>query len=38
MARIPDEQIDRLKQEVFIQRLAEGMGIIFKRHGADLLG
>ena len=38
MARIPDEQIDRLKQEVSVQRLAEGMGITFKRHGADLLG
>ena len=38
MARIPDQQIDRLKQEVSVQRLAEGMGITFKRHGADLLG
>ena len=38
MARIPDEQIDRLKQAVSVQRLAEGMGITFKRHGADLLG
>ena len=38
MARIPDEQIDRLKQEVSVQRLAEGMGITFKRHGADLPG
>ena len=35
MARIPDEQIDRLKQEVSVQRTAEGMGITFKRHGAD---
>lgn len=35
MARIPDEQIDRLKQEVSVQRLAEGVGITFKRHGAD---
>ncbi len=38
MARIPDDQIERLKQEVSLQRLAEGMGITLKRHGADLLG
>ncbi|MCP4450724.1 MAG: hypothetical protein GY809_04635, partial [Planctomycetes bacterium] len=38
MARIPDEQIERLKQEVSIQRLAESAGISLKRHGTDLLG
>ncbi|MCP4043668.1 MAG: hypothetical protein GY731_17220, partial [Gammaproteobacteria bacterium] len=38
MARIPDAQIERLKTEVSIQRLAESAGISFKRHGADLLG
>ena len=38
MARIPDDQIERLKQEVSVQRLAEGMGITLKRHGADLIG
>ncbi|HHM05417.1 MAG TPA: hypothetical protein ENJ19_06710 [Gammaproteobacteria bacterium] len=38
MARIPDEQLDRLKQEISVQRLAEGMGISLKRHGADLIG
>ena len=38
MARIPDEQIDRLKQEVAVQRLVEGMGVTLKRHGADLIG
>jgi DNA primase catalytic core len=38
MARIPEEQIERLKQEVSLQRLAEGRGIALKRHGADLLG
>lgn len=38
MARIPDDQIERLKQEVSLQRLAEGMGITLKRHGADLIG
>jgi hypothetical protein len=28
MARIPDEQIKRLKQEVSLQRLAESIGIV----------
>ena len=38
MARIPDEVIERLKQEVPIQRLVEARGIQLKRYGADLLG
>jgi len=38
MARIPDSEIERLKQEVSIQRLAESAGIVLKRHGADLIG
>jgi len=38
MARIPDDELDRLKQDVALQRLAEGMGITLKRHGADLIG
>ncbi|MFN2569687.1 MAG: CHC2 zinc finger domain-containing protein, partial [Candidatus Dormibacteria bacterium] len=38
MARIPDEEIDRLKAEVSLQRLAERRGIALRRHGADLLG
>ncbi len=38
MARIPEDQIERLKQEVSIQRLAEGMGISLKTHGKDYLG
>ena len=38
MARIPDDQIKQLKQEVSLQRLAESAGIALKRHGADLLG
>ena len=38
MARIPDDQFDRLKTEISLQCLAEGMGIVLKRHGADLLG
>lgn len=38
MGRIPEEQIERLKQDISLQRLAEGMGITLKRHGADLIG
>ena len=38
MARIPDDQIERLKQEVSVQRLAEARGIKLKRHGSDLIG
>lgn len=38
MARIPDEDIERIKQEVSLQRLVEVRGIELKRHGADLLG
>ncbi|MEJ0037667.1 MAG: CHC2 zinc finger domain-containing protein [Gammaproteobacteria bacterium] len=38
MARIPDEVIERLKSEVSVQRLAEGRGVIFTKHGADLIG
>jgi DNA primase len=38
MARIPDAVIQRLKQEVSLQRLVEARGIELKRHGKDLLG
>src|ERR1700685_2172894 len=38
MARISTLELERLKQEVSIQRLAEARGIEFKRHGADLHG
>jgi len=38
LARIPDQVIERLKQEVPIQRLAEARGVKLARHGADLLG
>jgi DNA primase len=38
MTRIPDDQSDRLKQEVSLRHLAEGMGVTLKRHGADLIG
>ncbi len=38
MVRIPQEQIDRIKQEVSLAGLAESQGIELKRHGADLIG
>ncbi|GAC1541229.1 MAG: hypothetical protein NVS3B12_28670 [Acidimicrobiales bacterium] len=38
MARIPDEEIERLKAEVSVERLAEARGVMLRRHGADLLG
>ncbi len=38
MARIPPEEIERLKAEVSVERLAERKGIKLKRHGKDLLG
>jgi len=38
MARIPDDEIERLKKEVSVERLAEARGIQLTRHGADLLG
>jgi DNA primase len=38
MARIPEHEIERIKQEVSVQRLAEARGINLERHGADLIG
>jgi len=38
MARIPEYEVERLKREVSVQRLAEARGIKLHRHGADLLG
>jgi hypothetical protein len=38
MGRIADEEIDRLKQQISLERLVEAQGIELKRHGADLLG
>jgi len=38
MARIPESDIERLKQEISVQRLAESRGIALKHHGADLIG
>ena len=40
MARIPDEEIERLKKEIPIERLVTGFGfgIELKRRGAELIG
>jgi len=38
MARIPDEIIERIKQEVSVQRLIEARGIELKRQGKNLAG
>ncbi len=38
MARIPEGEIERLKAEVAVERLAEARGIALERHGADLIG
>lgn len=38
MARIPESEVERLKREVSVERLAEGRGIKLVRHGADLIG
>nr|MCU0531962.1 CHC2 zinc finger domain-containing protein [Syntrophales bacterium] len=38
MARIPDELLRRIREEVPIERLAEAKGIALRRHGADLIG
>jgi DNA primase len=38
MARIQEGEIERLKREVSLERLAEARGVKLKRHGADLIG
>src|SRR5688572_6557632 len=39
MARIPDGVIERLKETVSVERLAEARGVMLKKHGAgDLIG
>jgi DNA primase len=38
MARIPEQEIERLKNEVSVERLVEASGVEFKRGGKDLLG
>jgi DNA primase len=38
MARIPNEEIERLKKEITIERLVTGFGVELKRQGKDLFG
>jgi len=38
MARIPDDQIERLKAEVSLVRLVEAKGVTLRKHGKDWLG
>ncbi len=38
MARIPDELLRRIREEVPLERLAEARGVELRRHGADLIG
>jgi DNA primase catalytic core len=38
MARIPEHEVERLKREVSVQRLAEARGVKLTRQGADLVG
>jgi DNA primase catalytic core len=38
MARIPDRELERLKNEVSVQRLLKDSGIELKRGGKDMLG
>jgi len=35
---MPDDTLNRLKNDISLQRLAEGQGITLKKHGKDLLG
>ena len=36
--RVPQQEIDRIKTEISLQRLVEAQGVELKRHGADLHG
>ena len=38
MARIPEHEVERLKAEVSVERLAQAQGIKLERHGTDLRG
>ena len=38
MARIPEEEIERLKEDVSLQRLVELAGVELRRQGKDLVG
>lgn len=38
MARIAQSELERLKREVSVERLAEARGVKLRRHGQDLIG
>ena len=38
MARIPAAELDRLKREIAVERLAAAAGIALRPHGANLIG
>ena len=38
MARIPDEELERIKREVLVERLVEAAGVQLTPHGKDLIG
>ncbi len=38
MARIPENEVERLKREISVERLAEARGIKLVKQGSDLLG
>ena len=37
MARIPESELERLKAEVSVQRLAEASGLVLKKSGKDFV-
>ena len=38
MARVTDEEIERIKSQISIERLALAKGVKLKKHGSDLMG
>ena len=38
MPRIPDTELERLKNEVSVERLVEASGVVLKKAGKDMLG
>jgi len=38
MARIPDDEIERIKKEIPIERLVKGFGVELKLTGSNLVG
>jgi DNA primase len=38
MARIPDDELERLKSEISLERVVHARGVELRKHGADLVG